>query len=164
MILNLIKKINLETLSDHISALPLLFYYGIFFKYLGSVEYLDFKFFILFMFITLITEIFKRLPYPKFMYKITRRPKEACNCDMLSKGGPRPWGTPGFPSGHMTTMTFFTLFLMHNYNLSLQQKQLSYLLIPLTAWARLYKKCHNLFQVIGGFFNGYVFYIMSNRL
>jgi len=158
------KNFNLETLGDHISTLPLLFYYGIFFKYLGSKKEIDLKFFILFIIVSLITDILKRLPYPKFMYQITRRPKGASNCDMLSKGGHKPWGTPGFPSGHMTTITFFSLFLINNYNLNLHQKQLIYLLIPLTAWARLYKKCHNLFQVIGGFLNGYILYLMSKRL
>ena len=158
------KHFNLNTLSDHISALPLLFYYGIFFKYLGSYQELDFKFFIFYMIVSLITDIIKRLPYPKFMYQITRRPKEACDCDMLSKGGLRPLGSPGFPSGHMTSITFFTLFMINNYNISQNQKQLVYLLIPLTAWARIHKKCHNLFQVVGGFISGYLFNIIATKL
>jgi membrane-associated phospholipid phosphatase len=153
-----LKSFHLEKISDHISALPLLIYYGIFFKYLGGNN-LDFNFFIAYMIISIITDLMKKLPYPKFMYQITRRPKEACNCDLLSKGGPIPEGTPGFPSGHMTCITFFAFFIINNYRLSQEQNQLVCLLIPITAWARIYKKCHNLFQVVGGFIFGYLYYL-----
>jgi membrane-associated phospholipid phosphatase len=155
MIIKIIN-INLDTISDHISLLPLIFYYGLFFNYLGTLDDLDFKFYISYLFVTLIGEFIKMLPCPKPLYQITRRPAEACNCDILSKGGKVVVGTPGFPSGHMMTVTFFCLFIMTRYNLSIYQKQLLYLLMPLTAWARIHKRCHNIFQILGGFSFGFL--------
>ena len=157
-------KLTLENISDQISVLPLVFYYALLFKYLGSKKKTDLKFLISIIAVQITTDVLKRFPYPQEMYDITRRPKEACNCDMLSKGGPRPLGTPGFPSGHMANITFFTLYLLKNYKLSAYQKYIVYTLIPLTAWARMYKKCHNLFQVVGGMMTCYICYKITNNL
>lgn len=157
-------KLSLENISDQISLLPLAFYYGLFFKYLGSRLKVDLKFLVAIALIQITTDVLKRFPYPQQIYDITRRPKGACNCDLLSKGGPRPWGTPGFPSGHMANITFFSFYLLNNYKLSLYQKYLVYTLIPLTGWARMYKNCHNLFQVVGGIITGYLGYNITNYL
>ena len=52
----------------------------------------------------------KRLPYPKSLYQITRRPEGSSNCDYLSRNGPQDSDAPGFPSGHMTTIGFFAAY------------------------------------------------------
>ena len=89
----------------------------------------------------------------------TRRPYRANNCDILSKDGLKSPNSPGFPSGHVLSVTFFAIYFISNYNLTLLQKNSLYLVILLTGWARIYKKCHNLFQVIFGVITAIIYNI-----
>ena len=87
------------------------------------------------------------------------RPKGAKGCDFQSlKGYAAPF-TPGFPSGHMTLTSYIMIF---NVLMTLQKKVkyskviilFNLLFIVAMAWARYYKSCHNIFQIIGGILLG----------
>ena len=153
--------LNLDNLSDMVSVTPLLMYFSLFYNVLvfGSVESL--KFAISMVFVAVSTDVIKRIPYPKSFYKITRRPEGAKNCDFLSKGGICKLNSPGFPSGHMAVTIFFLVLTMMFYSrkyksfktfAKVQYKLIifSVSLIVLMGWARLYKKCHNIVQVLAG--------------
>jgi membrane-associated phospholipid phosphatase len=79
-------------------------------------------------------------------WPLLKRPAAACDCNLTNTGG-RVGGTAGFPSGHMTSTTFLLtpFWLKHqlptNWFIAI---------IVAVAWARWYKKCHNLPQIIGG--------------
>ena len=95
-----------------------------------------------------ITQLCKTLPYPIIYNQYTQRPKLACNCDYISFNG-NVGGNCGMPSGHMSTITFFSTYMAH------KTKNYNYLfLIPATAWARYYKNCHNIIQIFLGFLLG----------
>ena len=40
------------------------------------------------------------------------RPKGSKNTDFFSRNGLRPVNTPGFPSGHMAAVSFFSTYLI----------------------------------------------------
>ena len=102
------------------------------------------------MFTTLSTDIIKRLPYPKFLWEITRRPEGAKNTDFLSKNGLAREDAPGFPSGHMSA-TVYTLGICSYFFVNNTIGHfLNLILIILMAWSRWYKGVHNLFQIMGG--------------
>ena len=94
----------------------------------------------------------KRLNYPDSLYKMSRRPEKATNCDYLSR---REYNgdSPGFPSGHMTTTTMFAVYQMLKYP-STQSKIVNSLLIVLMAFARYVKQCHTPIQIIAGILLG----------
>jgi len=108
---------------------------------------------------------------PEFVKRLTKayhpsalywyRPKGAKGCDFQSlKGFARPF-TPGFPSGHMTLTSYVMVF---NILMTLQKKVkysniiilFNVLFIIAMAWARHYKNCHNIFQIVGGILLGAV--------
>jgi membrane-associated phospholipid phosphatase len=100
---------------------------------------------------------FTKVIHPNGLYWY--RPKGAKGCDFQSlKGFARPF-TPGFPSGHMTLTSYVMVF---NILMTLQKKVkysnviilFNLLFIIAMAWARYYKNCHNLFQIIGGILLG----------
>lgn len=91
------------------------------------------------------------------------RPKGAKGCDFLSTKGFAPPFTPGFPSGHMTITAFvmvFNILLIINNRINYVQKCLiiflNLIFIILMSWARHFKKCHNIFQIIGGILLGII--------
>lgn len=168
-------------LADYISLIPIVIYFGLLYGFLISP--INNHLYLVFLIVILLSDIsvkfFKSLKYPDFMYDITRRPKGASNCDFFSRKGPLKYGKPGFPSGHMTTVTFFSVFVIllsyHNYLKNDLQKSkniinfikdkntliiTNLLLIILTGWARCYKGCHNLFQVLGGFLLGSLYAVI----
>ena len=97
------------------------------------------------------------------------RPKGAKGCDFQSiKGYAAPF-TSGFPSGHMTLTSYVMIFnilmivkkkVQYNKLLLIMLILLNLLLILMMAWARYYKKCHNIFQIIGGIILGYIIAII----
>ena len=105
------------------------------------------------------------VPYPTWFYKYSMRPEGACDCDYLSSCGPVPENTPGLPSGHMSTTSYFVIYnilyiLKNNYNKLLIIPNI--ILLIGMGWARIKKLCHNLTQVIAGTFLGaliaYIFF------
>lgn len=97
------------------------------------------------------------------------RPCGAKGCDFQSMKGYAAPFTSGFPSGHMTltsyVMIFNILILIKKkvkYNkLLLSILILNLLLILIMSWARYYKKCHNIFQIVGGIFFGSVISLIT---
>jgi membrane-associated phospholipid phosphatase len=76
------------------------------------------------------------------------RPAGARDCDLLCIGGPAG-GQPGFPSGHMTTVTFWVVATW----LRSRDRRILWWGVPwiaAMAWARAAKSCHNWQQILGG--------------
>ena len=149
---------------DYFSMFPILIYFfgiyaGVYFNTLKeSVSFITFMFFN-----DLITKVIKSLPYPEILWEITRRPEGAFNTDYFSRNGKALKDAPGFPSGHMTSITSFCFYMLlrkkkndwknffTNNNILVL---FSLILILLMAFARWYKRCHNLVQIIGGIIYG----------
>ena len=96
------------------------------------------------------------IPYPKWMHKYTKRPDGARDCNYFSNNGLRPQNSPAMPSGHMTTTSYFVMYNSLSY---IKQNKLIniipyILLVIVMGWARIYKLCHNLIQVIFGIILG----------
>lgn len=147
------KNFKIDAFSDIISSIPLTFYFTL--VYLSIInEYPNNRIYLILfgglMFTTLTTDMIKRLPYPNFLWNITRRPDGAKNTDFLSKNGPAREDAPGFPSGHMSA-TVFTLLICSYYFVKTPAGHITNLtIIFLMAWSRWYKGVHNIFQIIGG--------------
>tara|TARA_B100000123_G_C25592652_1_gene367780 strand:- start:125 stop:649 length:525 start_codon:yes stop_codon:yes gene_type:complete len=154
---------------DFISLLPVVIYFSLLYNFLiDPVKNLvDIFLFIYILMSDYLVKIIKNLNYPPKLYKITRRPEGAYNTDYLSRNGNVPKNTPGFPSGHVTSVTIFSLcmilmkwkfelpwkdFLLNNKRFCFVQ----FFLIVITGVARYVKKCHNLFQILGGFIFGII--------
>lgn len=141
---------NLITLADYISVLPIAFYAGSIYNLTKSPNNETLKYFLGIFASTLSSDVIKRLPYPESLYKMSRRPEGAENCDYLAKSGPAKRDAPGFPSGHMTTTSFFAMYkAMENTKNAPLLLLLSTIVIGMS-WSRYYKKCHTITQILGG--------------
>ena len=153
-------------LANFLSVLPL--YYIIFTSIVTLYTLLinsKTKMHIVYYFFGLLVSLFT----PDFIKRITKlispkgnywyRPKGAKGCDFQSiKGFNAPF-TPGFPSGHMTLTTYVMVFnilmtLEKNVKYSNVIIIVNLLFIFAMAWARHFKKCHNIFQILGGIILG----------
>lgn len=149
-------------LADIISLFPLVICLSLLYNFLvrPGENILDLILFIVIIVSDFFVKYLKRLDYPTEWYEITRRPDGASNCDYLSRKGKCKPGTPGMPSGHMTSISIFAVFMILlriNYGdtMGFNITSLMFLLvnlglIVLTAFARYYKKCHNGYQIIAG--------------
>lgn len=159
------------TLENIISFIPLLFFSSEFINIIYKISnQLPFKenvkYFYGLILSTFSAQALKYLfPYPKSFYKYSMRPEGACDCDYLSSSGPVAENTPGLPSGHMSTTSYFVTYhilhiLKNNYNKLLILPNI--ILLIGMGWARIKKLCHNLTQVISGTFLGaliaYIFF------
>lgn len=159
---------NLENI---ISVIPLLFFSSEFINIIYKIYYKlpfkeNIKYFYGLILSTFSAQTLKYLiPYPTWFYKYSMRPEGACDCDYLSISGPVSENTPGLPSGHMSTTSYFvTYYILHilknNYNKLLILPNI--ILLIGMGWARIKKLCHNLTQVISGTFLGaliaYIFF------
>jgi membrane-associated phospholipid phosphatase len=112
----------------------------------------------------IIHKIIKYFTTP-FDNEIFKRPKKNFNNDLFNQGGHS--NRSGFPSGHMTTMSFFMntlLFRNHNYSpLNIILFNFPSLLMGL---ARYCRNSHNLIQIFAGYLLGfgcaYYFFEKSN--
>ena len=95
-----------------------------------------------------IKQIFIKV-FPKC--NILYRPQGAFNCNFVNEGGDSS-GHSGFPSGHVTAATYVmtSLYLYYKTNI-----ELSMVYVLLISFARLNKRCHNIYQVIEGMMYGY---------
>ena len=76
------------------------------------------------------------------------RPVGATGCDLFCIGGP-VGGQPGFPSGHVTTATMFVAATwLHTRAIWILVVGIPW--VATMAWARWYKHCHNIPQIVGG--------------
>lgn len=87
---------------------------------------------------------------------IMKRPEGACGCDYLSAQGDVS-DKPGFPSGHMSSVAFFTVytsFFIFKSKFTAPIKNtllvLNFGFLLSTGWARWIKKCHSLYQIFAG--------------
>lgn len=140
-------------LSDYISMSVLLFnYYAIFEALFGNLEFVLGIQFILF-----VEHLIKDYTQNYIYIDILKRPDGAYNCGLFNDGGLVDHKS-GFPSGHMSVTSFFTHLYYFKYSEKICWK--SYLfynsLNLLMAYARYSKKCHNIFQILGGYILGYL--------
>ena len=156
--------------ADYISVLPIAFSFVCLLESVEKENYLENGLFLYWMYFSNgLTYLLKQMPYPESWHHWTFRPVGASNTDMLSRNGLKPWGTPGFPSGHMTSAALFSSYRIMRLWREDGKKpvkqfikdNLSHILfyvgiVLATAWARWYKSCHNIPQIIGGFVVGLV--------
>lgn len=145
-----LKNFKLLNFADFISVLPISFYFDAFYRFLSVPSYNSLKYLTGIFAATISSDLIKRLPYHESIYKLSRRPNGASNWDYLSRNGEGDKDAPGFPSGHMTTTAFFAVYnSLENSNNTVLMVFYGGLLVSM-AWARYYKKCHNITQIIGG--------------
>ena len=169
---------NILLVCDIYSIIPLCIYFVMI--YLGAYtnninEALGF---IIFYFINNeIVSIIKKLPYPKLLWDITRRPEGAFNTDYLSRNGSANKDAPGFPSGHMTSITAFCLYMVLRKKGELGWEEfiignpiflgINILSIMAMGFARWYKSCHNMLQIVCGIIFGaitsYIYYELIGK-
>jgi membrane-associated phospholipid phosphatase len=153
----------LDLLAKIISILPFLFFIflGIINTYLFFNNLNNFKRVFLYSLgissATIFSESIKKgITPPKWLRHIWYRPKGAKGCDYLSIKGYTPDFTPGFPSGHMSTTSYFVsynilkLFDTPNTPKRTMWISVNLLILLLMGWARMQKKCHTFIQVAGG--------------
>jgi len=99
----------------------------------------------------LIQSIFKKLTTnlePSYIFK---RPNGARNCGLFNTGGLADHQS-GFPSGHMSSISFVMLYLLlKTKNLSFSNFMLYNIPILLVALGRYMKGCHTLIQILAGY-------------
>lgn len=84
---------------------------------------------------------------------IFKRPKGANDCNCINTGG-LVEDNPGFPSGHVLTTSIFMHYLWFTSN---DKNYIKYLFpIIIMSIARIGKKCHDIFQVFGGYLLGFI--------
>ena len=105
---------------------------------------------------TLCCHIFKKLtnslPQKSILYEITRRPESGIYCGISCIENKTKKDDPGFPSGHMSFITFFSFCLPNTIIMNI----IKLLLITATAFNRIVTKCHTYIQVLGGLLFGYI--------
>ncbi len=87
-----------------------------------------------------------------------QRPAGANNCSLFNTGGLIDHKS-GFPSGHVSVISFLMIYLLlEKENDSLFYKNNFYYFLPifLIGYARIKKGAHNLFQVCGGYLLGLI--------
>lgn len=155
-----ITNFTLDNVSDYISALPIGYYSGfLYFALISDYNLSVFYWKCLFglLFTTLTTDLLKRLPYSKNVWKYTRRPEGANNTDFLSKKGLCKKDSPGFPSGHMSITSYFiTISNTYLVQSSKQGHFVNALLLLSMGWSRYYKCVHTLPQIVGGTLYGII--------
>ena len=168
----------LPLMMDYTSALPIAFIFANVLEAVHTKRFIEMTLLI----VTMcgadgLTFLIKRLSRyaPSSLDFLLHRPNGACNTDILSRNGAKPIDTPGFPSGHVTMATVFAVYrllrLYRNYNNVGQFVYenpiviVFYLgIIVLMGYARWYKRCHNIFQIVGGFVFGAIFAILLDKI
>tara|TARA_X000000950_G_C13702084_1_gene572558 strand:- start:344 stop:784 length:441 start_codon:yes stop_codon:yes gene_type:complete len=102
----------------------------------------------------LVTYILEKLfKYLTKNIDIFKRPLGAYNCDIFNCNG-NVENNPGFPSGHVAVTSFFMNYLFFKSRLCISFYIFYCFPIYIVAISRIYKKCHNIEQVIGGYLLG----------
>ncbi len=153
---------------DIISIIPLAICLGLLYNFLifPQKNILDLILLLYLVSSDLLVKIIKSIPYPKSLSYWMDRPNGAKNCDYFSRNGVVPPHTPGMPSGHMTHICLFVTVMMlgrlkTKTGLDVSWDNLFYYgvnssLVILMAFARYFKKCHNIYQIIAGGFLGFI--------
>jgi len=88
---------------------------------------------------------------PSFVFK---RPNGARNCGLFNTGGLVD-DQSGFPSGHMSSISFVMLYLLlKTKNINFSNFILYNIPILLVAIGRYMKGCHNIIQILAGYIVG----------
>ena len=96
---------------------------------------------------------------------IFKRPKDACNCDIFNCNG-NVSDLPGFPSGHVATVSVFMHYIWFKYNDCKCLLLYPYYLIPIyiMSIARIEKKCHYPNQTFAGYILGVIISFIYKEL
>jgi len=106
------------------------------------------------MFCILLHNIFKEITYGWYP-PIFKRPNGATDCNLFNTGGLIDHKS-GFPSGHVTSISFLMYSLLLKIgDIDFKNIILYNIPIMLVAYARIMKGCHNLIQVVAGYLLGY---------
>jgi len=136
---------------DYISILPLVFILVSFHNFIINFDLKELRFLVWMISTSLLVELIKRIKYPKNLHKLTNRPEGCFNTDFLSRNGPQPNNTPGFPSGHMALTTLFCYKKILELDDTNFYGKIYYCIITLLMGiSRYYKKCHTIFQILVG--------------
>lgn len=87
---------------------------------------------------------------PSYIFK---RPDGARNCGLFNTGGLVDHKS-GFPSGHVTAISFLMNSILLNKNYTLYNIFLYNVPVLLVAYARVMSGCHNTIQVVAGYILG----------
>ena len=102
-----------------------------------------------------IRDIFAKFSKNKVFY----RPEGCKNCSLLNT--PTPLDGPAFPSGHMGMATFLVITLVYaSKNTHAITYALAILYVLLMGFARHYKNCHNIWQIIAGILHGGIYALL----
>lgn len=128
------------------------FYPFLLFAYLSFSNPKLLSVYILGLMITLSTNIIKKgcitlFPNSKFCL----RPSTAVDCNIWNTGG-NAANKPGFPSGHVTTISFFTFAAIHYYGLNNIYSLSLVISLILVCYGRRY--CHTPLQIVSGLIYG----------
>ena len=88
-----------------------------------------------------------QFPENSIIFQMSRRPKGATCCDLLSFDSTDQSQQAGFPSGHMAFISYFIMCLPNN---TIPQISFNFALWILIAYDRMATSCHTFFQVIIG--------------
>ena len=149
----LLDKKNLDPLNfaDYISALPVAYVFYMFYMLIKSGDRVHVVGLAGLMTSLISADFLKRLPYPKSWEYFTLRPEGANNWDILSKNNySNKVNPPGFPSGHMSTVAFFSTYILLNSRTNKLEQAFLISLVVLTGWARWMKGVHNIAQILAG--------------
>jgi membrane-associated phospholipid phosphatase len=78
-----------------------------------------------------------------------KRPEGAKGCDAFCADGDSS-GAPGFPSGHLTAISFFVTYIAITTNSSYTFRVAGLAAVVAVSYARISKKCHTPTQVAAG--------------
>lgn len=151
--------IDYNFLACFVSALPLLFIIYVIIN-LITIRTYKFMYLIFIIFVAMSTEILKKSPYESIFEisdkSLLYRPKGAHDCDFFSLRGLEKPNIRAMPSGHMALTSFFVsvnilnLLKYENNNLKILGIISNLILLILMGWSRMYKLCHNKYQVFFG--------------
>jgi membrane-associated phospholipid phosphatase len=140
---------------DLISISVLLYNYDYLMRFLSG----QYSYFIMLHFILFFESQLKKyfLSYDNEWFN---RPINAENCGLLNNGG-YAGDQCGFPSGHSISTSFYYFLYYFKFQHKVKDKRYLLILIHipilLMGYARVMKNCHNIFQVLGGYFFGLFF-------
>ena len=163
----------LSFISEYISLIPFVYWIFIYLYFLFQILNLipvifSLKYIIGFSTIIVISQSLKNLLYKAFI-PVSKRPIGACDCNFLSNNGNKE-NEPGLPSTHMAIVSYFVTYniLLINKFISKESHILFYflniLLLVITGWARWFKKCHNITQILAGTLLGTLYGIIIYSL
>tara|TARA_Y100000992_G_scaffold297748_2_gene261781 strand:- start:352 stop:846 length:495 start_codon:yes stop_codon:yes gene_type:complete len=149
--------VKIKSIWDFISSTVLLFNYILIYEaFNGNIELP------LGTLITLSLEKLGKKITGKWNPSIFKRPDSARDCSIFNDGG-FVGNNPGFPSGHVAMTSYFAYICLFKYfEVSYINFSIATILPIIMGFARYYKSCHNIYQIVAGYFLGLgVAYLMK---